>query len=273
MNTRLANVAIVCLLPILGYAQNQPQSLAGFFGSLRTLEVTERTWQDYDKFELRVPSMPAPEISKALPAILAVLDSDRINAQKIAMAALIAIGLRTDSAELLRPYVPSIAQALNSSDSALQSGAVLVIGTQKPAPPNVSLAVLRDFVHAHGRDPNAQVSALSILLLFKPDDPDVVQATVEYLSKNLDHEVYAAALYAVRGSRARDPKIQVCVVSALENAKSDVALAAIGAMERMGDAAIRNAEPALRRLESDTSKSLRVRQAAANLLRRTNPSQ
>jgi hypothetical protein len=76
MNTRLANVAIVCLLPILGYAQNQPQSLAGFFGSLRTLEVTERTWQDYDKFELRVPSMPAPEISKALPAILAVLDSD-----------------------------------------------------------------------------------------------------------------------------------------------------------------------------------------------------
>lgn len=74
------------------------------------------------------------DISAALPWIAAALAHRDDNVKSDAALALFAIGLRPDSATLLKQHVRIIADLFNSQNVRLQSAAAQILGMLKPAP-------------------------------------------------------------------------------------------------------------------------------------------
>jgi HEAT repeat protein len=193
-------------------------------------------------------------VSETLPSIVRALQDRNINVQLGSALVLFGIGRRPDGAQLLAGYYPSILQMLDSADDRLQITPIFLIGELRPPPPEAVPVLLR-FVEQPARDSKAQSGAIGLLVRLAPQSPQVIAQIKAYLSKPSDPNDRVLALSAVRGLRTDDEQLIAVVVKSLEDSNSGVRFTAVQVVLAMGPNALRQAEPALRKMVANPEET------------------
>lgn len=207
------------------------------------------------------------DISQALPAIRSALkhreDLVKIDGAYILMV----ISFRRDSTELLKGSVSDIGALLDQPNSRLQSMAVGIFAYLKPEPPTEATPFLVAFVKRADRDPIAQASAFSVLLRIAPDNPAVIPALDQFMSRPLDEQSKDALINAIANSHTENVVAADVLVKGLEDPSEGVRFQAAQAFQRMPHDMVMRAKPALQRLIGRTDESQEVKNAAKEALR------
>src|ERR1700693_5189849 len=136
---RFALVAVLALIwtvvPEGTNAQNSPSLRDSFRNLVAHYNPTVPTGDKLLKVSDQVRGASPGEISDAMPSIMSAL-KHREDAVKLdGVAILMAVSLRSDSAELLKRYVSDIGRLLDSQNDRLQGITVLTFSYLKPEPP------------------------------------------------------------------------------------------------------------------------------------------
>lgn len=222
--------------------------------------------QEILNVEEGIAKMSPAEVRSALPSVEVALEDRNEHLQLAAASALFAISLRSDSADLLNPYIADIGQLFNSPNRGVAGYAALIVLNLRPAPPSEVVPLML----ASLDQPNsakAQIPAVAALVRLAPEDPQVIAAVLKFLSRPLDVDTRIAALNAIDTSRVNDPGVRDAVIHALNDPYPGVKLAAIGTLERMGPDAVRRAKSRLRIMAKEPNEPVRVRAAARDALK------
>ena len=208
------------------------------------------------------------DIANALPSLFVALAYPDDEVKIDAAFALTVISRRPDSAELLKSDIKNISTLFDSSDSRLQATPTLVFLNLKPAPLPEVLPPLLAFLERIDGDPQAQGSAVFTLVRLAPENPEVIAAIQEFLSRPLDSTTKIGVLNALGNPGMKDTRIVSVVIDSLDDPDEGVRSTAIQALMRMSQDALRQAAPALRRLVADQKQPARVIAVAKEALQR-----
>jgi HEAT repeat protein len=264
-----------CALPILYVQvaaqvhQQSPVSIQDFFRGLVEHHKRGAPAKDEDLLAVAdgVPAATPKDISDALPWIQSALSDRDHTVQAYAAFILMTVARRQDGVDLLRPYLRSISNLLNSPNDRLQGMAVNILASLRPEPPPQVLPVLLEFVKQTDRDPNAQVVALSLALRMAPEQFEVITAVDILWSRPVSSQVRESVLNAIANSRTKDAHLVELVITALSDSAEEVRFTAAQALWRMGKDAILRARPVLQDLLQRPDESAQVKTAAAQALR------
>ena len=269
----VAFVCVASLAPRLSAQEGKPLApsvgLQEFFAKVLSSPSSPPPSQDLHKLTLELAHAPSQEIARGLSSVFAALGLQDENSKAYACAALFAIARREDGADLLRLHVSAIGSDLLSTNlSNIRAGEIEILGAIRPSPPPEAVSILLEFVRRDS--PEAQSLGAGVifqLIQIAPDDPRVIQAIQEFLSRaTLDRGTKIAALNAVGNLRVKNHQIEVTVTSFLSDSDQDVRTAAIRVVTRMGRRALELAEPALLRLANDPAQPEQVRKEANRAL-------
>jgi hypothetical protein len=212
------------------------------------------------------------EINKMLPAVFAALAHQDETVKHYALTALYMIALRPDGAALLRSHIKAIGNILTSPIPETRAGAILVIGTLKPVPPPEVVPIFLAFLKRTDTEAQAQGSSVIFELLhIAPENPEVIAAVREFLSRPLDNKSRREALVAVGKPSVKDSQIIAMMISSTDDPDQSVKITAVQSLASMGQQALQQAEPALQRLANDSKQTADVRAAAKDALQRLHP--
>jgi hypothetical protein len=223
-------------------------------------------YEDVLKVTDQIGAARPENISRALPSIELALAHQDDNVKADAVLALFAIGLRPDSAALLKDYLKPIANLLNSPSARLQLSVTQVLGMLKPEPPPEVSPALLSFLKQTDRDPLAQAGAISALVRIAPGKQGVDEAIKGFLGRPLDQQSKEAALNALGNSRGEDVQLIELVIGALNDPDPGIRLTAVQVLRRIGRNAVLQAEPALHEVIEHPDESPQVRAAAREAL-------
>jgi len=246
-NWKVVSGAFLAIFVLAGLANAQGKNLIqSFYSDLLASYSSE--WSPQPGQALRgadrISKASSEDIRTALPAILATVTHRDARIQSFGALAVYAVGERSDGAELLKPYLSSIA-TLFDSDSRLQLTCAAVLSTMKPAPPAEVVPLLTAFVEKADRDTRAQVHAISALLRVAGPRPEVVRAITTFFSRPVPSAVKADALNALGTPRATDPRLWNIAIQGLGDSSVAVRMTAPQVLRRMGPEALQHATPAL----------------------------
>ncbi len=265
------SVKAVCLVLVMSVALSAqtPVTLKSFFQDLirnfRTSGLPDS--KTLLNVQEQVAGMSSGEVSEALPSIAAALNYPDESVQAYGASAIFAVSLRSDSAELLKPYISSVGGLFNSPSNRLQYLAALTLVGLKPSPPPEVLPPMLAYLNSTGPPPVRQVSALAALVRIAPEKPEVIDAVVKFMSRPLDTDTRIAVLNSIHTSRVTDLRVRDAVIATLADSHAGVKLSAIGVLIRMGPDAITQAEPLLQELAQRPSEFGEVRSAANKALK------
>lgn len=219
----------------------------------------------------QVATAPVDDVAAALPSMIAAVGLRDEEARGCAAVALLTAGQRADSPTLVGGHLGEIAALLNAADPELQRWAVLILGgaaTRDAEGGHRLTAPLLPFLTGADRDPQAQADAVFYLMRGGGQlAPDALQA-VAALARRQSGVIRAQILEALGVPGLQDRNLRGIVVSSLGDPDADVQVAAIGALSRIGQEAVAEAEPALRRLAGQPAERLDVQLAASYALLR-----
>ncbi len=226
--------------------------------------------EDVMKVTNQIPGARPEEITRALPAIFAALAHQDETVKAYASTGLFEIARRPDSAELLRSHVDVIGQdLLTSPKPETRAGEMIILGMLQPTPPPEVLPIFMTFLKRTDADARAQGSAIIFELVhIAPENPEVIAAIREFLSRPLDTKSKVDVLNALGDPRVKDARIIAMVIASLDDPDQGVRSTAIQALMRMNQGALRQAEPALQRLAHDPKQPAEVIAAAKEALQR-----
>jgi len=216
--------------------------------------------------EKGIANMSPAAVRSALPSVKVALDARNDQLQLAAGSALFAISRRSDSADLLSPYIDDICQLFYSPNRGVTYYAALIVLNLRPAPPpEVVPLILASLDQPNSSE--TQISAVGTLVRLAPENPDVIAAILKFMSRPLDHDTRIAALNAIHTSRVNDPGVRDAVIHALNDPYPGVKLAAISTLERMGPGAVSRAKSLLQNIARGPNEPVRVRAAARDALK------
>jgi len=212
------------------------------------------------------------EITKMLPAVFAALAHQDETVKHYALTALYMIALRPDGAALLRSHIKAIGNILTSPIPETRAGAILVMGTLKPVPPPEVVPIFLAFLKRTDTEAQAQGSGVIFELLhIAPENPEVIAAVREFLSRPLDNKSRREALVVVGKPSVKDSQIIAMMISSMDDPDESIKITAVQSLASMGQQALQQAEPALQRLANDSKQTADVRAAAKDALHRLHP--
>ncbi len=211
---------------------------------------------------------PEAEITNALPAIFAALSHPNDEVKIYAAAALFEVSRRADSAKLLRSYIRPISGLFDCEDARLQGTPALIFVNLRPEPPPEVVQPLLMYIKRTDRDANAQAGALGALAELAPENPEVLEAVRAILRRPLDSKARINTLNALGGKpRLRDSQIVALVARSLDDPDQWVRFTAAQTLQRMGEDAVRQAEPALQKVILRGDEAPEVKDAAREALK------
>jgi HEAT repeat protein len=269
----MATLEVFCPHPQFKASAQAAPSLQQFFQTLvqRHDPASLPKFDDVLKVTDQIAGLRPEDISKALPAIFRALGHQDDNVKIDAAFTLTVITRRPDSAQLLGKYIDDIADLFNSQDPRLQGTPTLVFLNLKPTPPPEVLPPLLTFLKRADRDPQAQSSAVFALVHIAPENPDVIAAIQEVLSRPLDNGTRVGVLNALGNRSIKDVHLVATVIASMGDPDPGIRSTAIQALTRMGQQALVQAEPTLRRLADDPKQPADVTAAAKEALQRIHP--
>jgi len=136
----------------------------------------------------------------------------------------------------------------------------------QPPPPEV-LPIFLTFLKRTDNDAQAQGSGVIFQLVqIAPENPEVIAAVREFLSRPLDNKSRIDALNALGNPSVKDAQVIAMVTSSLDDSDPGVRSTAIQALGRMGSQALRQAESALEQLAADPKQPAEVTAKAKEAL-------
>lgn len=221
---------------------------------------------DIQNVEEQIARMSPADIRSALPSVKVALEYPNEQVQAEAASAFFAISLRSDSAELLKPYIADIGKLFNSPSARVTSYAALTFVNLRPSPPPEALTLMLASLNRTSSTAQGQLSAITALARIAPQNPEVIEAILNFMSRPLDHSTRIAALNAIHTSRVDDPRVQDAIIGALKDPYPGVKLAAIATLKRMGPDAVSRAKSPLQKITQEPNEPAQVRAAAQGAL-------
>src|ERR1700730_11645363 len=181
-------------------------------------------YENLRKVTGQIEALRPEEINRALPAIFAALGHQENTVQGYADSALYAIAQRPDSAALLRSHVDAIGHNILTSPNPDTRGAeIIILGALKPMPPPEVLPVFLSFLRR--TDPDAQAQGTGVifeLVHIAPENPEVLAAVREFLSRSLESKSRIDVLNALGTSRVKDAHIISIMITSLDDSDEGV---------------------------------------------------
>ncbi len=263
-------IAVVALMIYRVHAQTTP--LQEFYQSLVQNPSSPPTYENLRKVTGQIEKLRPEEIIKALPAIFAALTHQDSTVSGYADSALFSIALRPDSAELLRSRVDAIGHELTSPVPERRAAAMVILRTLKPVPPPEVVPIFVTFLKRTDADAQAQgSSAIFELVHIAPENPEVIAAVRDFLSRPLDNKSRRETLVAVGKPTVKDAQIVAMMIASLDDPDTGVRITAVQALSGMGQQALQQAEPALQRLAHDPNQPANVVADAKVALQKLHP--
>lgn len=269
--TRYAKCGLILALGIAtayylhGQTSAHAPSLEAFYRSL-VAEGHSAPLEVQMKVAKEIPGASPEEIRKALPAIFAALAYQDEGVRHNAMTGLFEVARRPDGAALLKDRISLIGNVLLTSPiSETQAGAVVILGSLNPAPPEV-IPILLKFLQENDKDLNAQGSAIFELVSIAPENSEVIAAVQVFLSRPLDSQTRIGVLNALGNPNVKDERLIALLIASLDDTEEGVQSTAIQALTRIGRQALEQAEPGLRRLARESNQPTDIVELAKQAL-------
>src|SRR6266851_7614787 len=213
-------------------ADAQTPSIQQFFQALvRTSPSALPKYENVLKVVDQIPGTTPSEISNAMPDILAALAHQDDNVKSDALLALFAVAQRADSAALLRNHVNVIGHDLLTATTTkpeTRAGEIVILGMLKPSPPPEVVPIFLTFLKRTDPDAQAQGSGVIFeLIRIAPENPEVIAAVRDFLSRPLDSKSKRETLVAVGNSQMKDGQIIAMIVASLDDPDESVRITAI----------------------------------------------
>lgn len=184
-----------------------PSSLEEFFNTVLRNPSTLPKFDDLHRVTAGIADARPQDIRRALPAISTALAQNNEQVKAPACTALFAIAGRSDGAELLKTRIGTIGEDLLTSPfENIQAGEVVILGRLRPTPPKV-VPLLLTFVKQADRNSNVQGGAIFELVQIAPENPEVIAAIEDYLSRQLDSSARIGVLNALGNPNVKDTQL------------------------------------------------------------------
>ena len=219
--------AVLCLTFTIRTPGQTPPPVQQFFQALvRTSPSALPKYENVLKVVDRIPGTAPNEISNAMPDILAALAHQDDNVKSDALLALFAVAQRADSAALLRNHVNVIGHDLLTATTTkpeTRAGEMVVLGMLKPSPPPEVVPIFLTFLKRTDAEAQAEGSAVIFELVhIAPENPEVVAAVREFLSRPLDSKSRIDTFNALGTSRVKDAGIISVIITSLDDSDEGV---------------------------------------------------
>jgi len=268
------SLSIIAVVALTYRVHAQTSSLQEFYQSLVQNPSSPPAYENLRKVTGQIEKLRPEEIIKALPAIFAALTHKDNTVSGYADSALFSIALRPDSAELLRGHVDAVGYELTSPAPERRAAALVILGTLKPVPPPEVVPIFLAFLKRTDADAQAQGSgAIFELVHIAPENPEVIAALRDFLSRPLDNKSRREALVAVGKATVKDAQIVAMMIASLDDPDMGVRISAAQALSGMGQQALQQASPVLQRLANDPNQPADVRTAVRDALQKLHPPQ
>ncbi|PYS58900.1 MAG: hypothetical protein DMF76_18010 [Acidobacteria bacterium] len=268
------SLSIIAVVALTYRVHAQTSSLQEFYQSLVQNPSSPPAYENLRKVTGQIETLRPEEIIKALPAIFAALTHKDNTVSGYADSALFSIALRPDSAELLRGHVDAVGYELTSPAPERRAAALVILGTLKPVPPPEVVPIFLAFLKRTDADAQAQGSgAIFELVHIAPENPEVIAALRDFLSRPLDNKSRREALVAVGKATVKDAQIVAMMIASLDDPDMGVRISAAQALSGMGQQALQQASPVLQRLANDPNQPADVRTAVRDALQKLHPPQ
>lgn len=221
--------------------------------------------EDLSRITTGIGGARSQEIQSALPAIFLALGHENEKVRLYAAAALFAISLRPDSAQLLEEHVREIGRLFDSPDIRMQRTACSVLGQLRPAPPAGVLPMFLGYIRQTDAQARAQPAAIWFVIRYAPDDQSVISVVTQFLSRRLDRQTRIDTLNAVGTPQVRDVRFIEAIARSLSDPAEPVRKTTVQTLRRIGRHALGQAKPILQQLARSDS-SVEVRAAAMDAL-------
>lgn len=214
-------------------------------------------------------SEPVADVRQILPIALSLLRSENPNHESIGSMTLIAIALRSDSAELLGPDIPELVTLLSAHDQTHSGTALGLLALLKPKPPATLVPYLLPRL-LDSKAPREKLLALSsVLLAAAPDDPAVIGAILNLLQGH--PEMKPEVVRMMGAAHTVDERSVALFGAGLVDPDLNVRLMAVQAVGRQGLEVIRRFGPQLRKIAADPAEQASTRSLASLALKQINP--
>jgi len=250
----------------------QTHSLREFYQTLVAEGRSAPSLEALTTVTKRISGAHSEEINKALPAIFAALAHQDEGVKHNACTALFEIARRPDGAALLRNHINDIGQVLLTSPNPdTRAGTLIILGTLQPPPPEV-VPIFLNVLKRTDADVQAQGPGIIFELVhIAPESAEVIAALREFLSRSLDNRSKVNVLNALGDPRVKDARIIALVINSLDDPDPGIRVASTQALMGMGQSALQQAEPALRRLANDPGQPANVVAEAKTALQKLQP--
>jgi hypothetical protein len=223
--------------------------------------------KDRNGVDAQIAKARPEDISSVLSSVVRTLSHPDEKVRVAAANDLLAITTRDDSAALLESHINEISKLLFASDTLMQKVALWAFGTLKPAPPAGVIAPLVKLLKQTDRNPNLYTAAISVLVSSYPENPDVVGAVADFMSRPLASNTRLDTLSALQHSLEKNTRIVSKVADMLDGQDKDVKLEAIKTLKGMGKDALLQAQPKLQQLAQVPEEAPEVKAEAKKALK------
>jgi HEAT repeat protein len=265
-------ISVIAVAALAYCAHTQTPSLEEFFRTLVDHPSPPPAYENLRQVTGRIEGLRPEEITKALPAIFAAMAHQDQAVKDNALTALYMIARRPDGAKLLKGRVDVIAHDfLATPNPNTRNGEMAILGLLRPSPPEV-VPVFLTFLKRTDTDAQAQQGGVIFeLIQAAPNNPEVIAAIKEFLSRSLDSTNRVGVLNALGNPAIKDGRIITMVTTSLDDPDPGVRFTAIQALGGIGPQALKQAEPSLQRLAADRDQPANVMAAAKEALQRIHP--
>ena len=218
-----------------------------------TAEQMKKVAEDMKAVATWVNATESTQLAAVLNANVAGLSATDTETEICSAHVLLDVALRQDSAALLRPRVQDIGAILNNSPNPrLQRSMGIILTVLRPQPPPEVIPPLLQFLNRQDRDVTLQAAAVAPLVRIAGLDSAVAAAVMQFWSRPLDRQSRQAVINGLGNPNVQEPRLVTLVVNAIGDQDPYVRFSAIQATQRIGNVALRQAEPALRTLAAST---------------------
>ena len=183
--------------------------------------------------------------------------------------ALFAIDQRPDSASLLGPYIPNIAEGLTDVDQNVRNGIVIVLGSMRPTPPEPAIQALVSNLRKPAEHSSLGTGVVFWLTRLRPPRDDLASAIARFMQSNdLTEEDRVNLMLAVTSADQQWGERFIPEVIANLSGKHSVPVrkAAIKALEKIGPVGVAQARAELESMKKDEAEDAELRATARALL-------
>jgi hypothetical protein len=234
-----------------------------FYKNLPTAPVTATLFQEAVAVAGQLATLPIDQARDVVPLIFAAIKDDS-DGSKHAALGLYAISKRSDSGDILKPYITNIAALFNHPDPAFKATAGMVLSQMQPPPEAAD--ILLGFISGPTGTFGEKVDALAALTRLPNPPKDKIDAVaIPLLKQPMAPTNLGAAIFASMYPGSSDALVDA-IAAHLTDTDFLVKMRVIVAFRGLGPKALGKYRGQLTKIANDPNENGAIKQFAQNTL-------